>query len=106
MSRCIRPVLYVSGPVSGIPDDNRPAFEDAARRLRATGCVARIPHDDVAPGTAWIPAMKTTLMAILAQADGLATLPGWERSRGASLEVGLAKALGMSVKDVDDWIRG
>lgn len=106
MSRCVHPVLYVSGPVSGELLDNRPAFEEAARRLRAAGYRARIPHEDVAPGTAWIPAMRTTLMAMLAQADGLALLPGWERSKGACTEVYVARTLGMPMKTVDAWIFG
>lgn len=106
MSRHVHPVLYVSGPVTGIEDDNRPAFEEAARRLRAAGFAARIPHEDIAPGTDWIPAMRMSLMAILAQADGLALLPGWERSKGACVEVYVARTLGMPVKPVDAWILG
>lgn len=82
--------VYVAGPVTGMRDGNRPAFEEAARALRASGCRARIPHDDVAPDTPWTSAMKITLMAILAQADGLAMLEGWERSWGARLELNLA----------------
>ena len=105
MSRCVHPVVYVSGPVTGMRDGNRPAFEEAAHALRASGCIARIPHDDVDPGTPWTPAMKLTLMAILAQADGLAMLEGWARSRGARLENTVALALGMPVMDVDGWIR-
>lgn len=104
MSRCVHPVLYVSGPVTGARDGNRPAFECAARELRRVGYRVRIPHDDVAPGTPWVAAMRTTLMAILAQADGLAMLEGWERSRGACLEERMARTLGMPVMTVDDWL--
>lgn len=32
MSRCVHPVVYVSGPVTGMRDGNRPAFEEAALR--------------------------------------------------------------------------
>lgn len=102
--RPIRPVLYVSGPVSGRPDGNRPAFDQAASALRAAGYRARVPHDDVAAGTAWIPAMRTCLVSMLAQADGVALLDGWEASRGARLEVFVARALGMPVKGAGDWI--
>ena len=105
MSRCVPPVVYVSGPVTGMRDGNRPSFEEAAHALRASGCIARIPHDDVDPGTPWTPAMKLTLMAILAQADGLAMLEGWERSRSARLENTVALALGMPVMEVDGRIR-
>lgn len=104
MSRCVHPTIYVSGPVTGMRDGNRPAFERAARELRGAGYRARIPHDDAAPGTPWVAAMRTTLMAILAQADGLAMLPGWERSRGASLERAVALALGMPVMGVGEWL--
>lgn len=104
MSRCVHPTLYVSGPVTGARDGNRPAFERAARDLRGVGYRARIPHDDVAPGTPWVAAMRTTLMAILAQADGLALLPGWEKSRGACLEERVARSLGMPVMTVAEWL--
>lgn len=105
MSRRVHPVVYVSGPVSGFRDGNRPAFEEAARALRASGCVAMIPHGDVAPGTPWVPAMRLSLMSIPAQADGLALLDGWEGSRGAALEAFVARELGMPVMPVDGWIR-
>lgn len=104
MSRCVHPVVYVSGPVTGARDGNRPAFERAARELSAAGYRARIPHDDVDPGTPWVAAMRTTLMAILAQADGLALLPGWKLSRGACLEERVARSLGMPVMTVDEWL--
>lgn len=67
------------------------------------GYRARIPHDDVVPGTPWVAAMRTTLMAILAQADGLALLP-WKLSRGACLEERVARSLGMPVMTVDEWL--
>lgn len=91
MSRRVHPVLYVSGPVTGVRDGNRPAFDQAARELNA-------------PGTPWVAAMRTTLMAILAQADGLALLPGWKLSRGARLEEHLARSLGMPVMTVAEWL--
>ena len=104
MSRRVHPVLYVSGPVTGVRDGNRPAFDQAARELNAAGYRARVPHADVAPGTPWVAAMRTTLMAILAQADGLALLPGWKLSRGARLEEHLARSLGMPVMTVAEWL--
>lgn len=104
MSRCIRPVLYVSGPVTGIEGDNVGAFAEAAARLRAGGYRTHIPHEDVRPGTAWPSAMRTCLVSMLAQADGLALLPGWEKSRGAQLEAHVARSLGMKVMEINDWI--
>lgn len=101
----VHPTLYVSGPVTGVAGDNLPAFADARRRLRSVGYAARIPHEDVRPGTSWEAAMRTSLMAILAQADGLAMLDGWERSRGARAEHAMAVTLGMPVAEVGEWVR-
>ena len=42
-------------------------------------------------------------MAIIAQADGLAMLDGWERSEGAQLEAHVARSLMMPVKTVSQW---
>lgn len=73
------------------------AIEDRTRNLR------RRPHWDVRPGEKWPAAMRITLMAIIAQADGLAMLDGWERSEGAQLEAHVARSLMMPVKTVSQW---
>ncbi|MGE5607641.1 MAG: DUF4406 domain-containing protein, partial [Bacillota bacterium] len=48
--------LYLSGPMSGLPEHNIPAFNAAAARLRRLGfCVvnpAEYPHTTT-PGTSW-----------------------------------------------------
>lgn len=67
----------------GMPNDNREAY--------------------VRPGEKWPAAMRITLMAIIAQADGLAMLDGWERSEGAQLEAHVARSLMMPVKTVSQW---
>ena len=72
------------------------AIEDRTRNLR------RRPHWDVRPGEKWPAAMRITLMAIIAQADGLAMLDGWERSEGAQLEAHVARSLMMPVKTVNE----
>ena len=40
---------------------------------------------------------------IAEHADGVAVLPGWEKSMGAKAEVATADALGLPVRDVDYW---
>jgi hypothetical protein len=37
-------------------------------------------------------------------ADGIALLPGWERSRGANLERHVALALELPVETIDTWL--
>lgn len=98
--------IYISGPMSGLPDFNYPAFFTAAKDLRACGH-APINPARVRPGktpTTWLEFMRHALRDI-ADADGIATLPGWSASRGASLEVDIARCLELPVRPLQDWCR-
>ncbi|MBB3171778.1 DUF4406 domain-containing protein [Parvibacter caecicola] len=105
-------LLYIAGPVTGIEDDNLPAFEEAARKLRAAGHRAEIPHEFVTAGT-WRGAMCQCIGRIAYRwatepedAFGLAVLEGWEESRGAKMEKAVAEAMGIPVKTVGEWTEG
>jgi hypothetical protein len=54
-------------------------------------------------GLEWHQYMRRDLGMMLA-CHGVAFLPGWEKSRGARLEVAWADALKMPVRSVDDWV--
>ena len=99
--------LYIAGPMTGLPDFNYPAFFAAAKDLRARGYgpinPARVRSNVVKPPTTWLDFMRHSLRDI-ADADGIATLPGWRASRGASLEVDIARRLELPVRPVQDWI--
>lgn len=96
--------LYVIGPVTGMSYLNRPAFEAAARQLHeALGCAVEIPHDTVPADASWMDAMRLSIKAMMG-CDGVAVLPGWRESHGASIELELAKAIGMTVHSVPTWI--
>ena len=100
--------LYVAGPMTGIPEFNYPAFNAAADELRERGYTVFNPTLDRTsptedpPGMTWVDYMRAAL-AMVIKADGIALLPGWENSRGARLEVDVARALGMQVRRVEDW---
>lgn len=106
-------VLYLAGPMSGLPNHNADAFRAAASALRAAGYVVISPVEldekdgiDLAaePGDwDWANALARDL-TIVTKVDGVATLPGSEKSRGAYLETTLARALGKAVNSVDAWI--
>lgn len=98
--------LYIAGPMTGLPDLNRAAFNDAARRLVAEGFHVLNPARQALarPGLEWLDYMRAALVDI-SQADGLATLPGWPISRGARIEVELARNLGLEVRPVVHWLR-
>jgi hypothetical protein len=97
--------LYVAGPMSGIEDYNFPAFNEAARLLRAAGYSVENPADTgVREGWEWHDYLRSAIGSRLVRCDGVATLPGWKQSRGALLEVYIAEALGMPVLDLDSWL--
>lgn len=95
--------LYVIGPVSGFPENNRPAFERAASQLhRALGCAVEIPHDTVPSDADWQTAMRLSISAMLG-CDGVALLEGWRWSQGARIERQLAVDIGMQTGSVPWW---
>lgn len=89
--------LYISGPMSGIPENNYPAFNVAADHLRERGYTvinpAEIVHKDNAT---WAGFMRADIAGLL-DCDTIYMLKGYSRSRGASLELTIARALGMAV---------
>lgn len=94
--------VYVSGPMSGIEEENFPAFHAAARALRMLGYEVVNPAEfdtDVAgldESARWIKFLKADIKALM-DCEGIVMLPGWEQSQGAKLERYNAKALGMTV---------
>lgn len=100
--------LYISGPMSGQTDHNLPAFFAAADTVRSLGYLVENPGDndgatlEAALGNAgttgrtWSDYLRVDL-ARLAKCDGVVVLPGWQQSRGATLEVDVATRLGMPI---------
>ena len=96
--------LYVSGPMTGLSDYNYPAFAEAARRLRAAGHETIDPSEaTVEPGSPWADYMRFDIKSVC-EVDGVAVLPGWHNSRGAWLEVLVARELGLPIRTVDEWL--
>ncbi len=87
--------VYVSGPMTGIPDDNFPAFNAAADDLAAQGYAVENPAaKGIVDGWEWADYLRYDIR-VLTECDAIFTLPGWEASRGATLEMHVAKALGL-----------
>lgn len=113
--------IYLSGPMTGLPQYNYPAFHAAARQLRSLGHTvvnpAELhPHGRLRrlcyrvlralrlvrgnpPTPTWAEYMRADIRALVG-CDMIATLPGWEHSLGAELEVSIAEELGMKRMDV------
>lgn len=119
--------IYISGPMTGKPYLNRPAFDAAERRLTAQGHFVINPHriselfgtaEELAasfrvlygmPASPLDPAFMFPEIARLAHAvmdadlaavrscDAIYLLRGWESSRGAKKELAEALAHGLQV---------
>lgn len=102
--------LYVSGPMTGYPLFNFPAFESAARQLRDMGFAVVSPAEkDIEAG--FDPtgrdddfdlraALEWDVQAVL-ESDAVVLLPGWEDSPGCAIEVLTAAAAGIPVVPID-----
>jgi nucleoside 2-deoxyribosyltransferase len=91
--------IYLSGPMTGIELFNHPAFDEAELRLNSQGHNVKSPHrveleDSETPN--WENFMRKDLK-MLCDCDTIALLPGWDKSRGATLELFIATQLGMEV---------
>lgn len=89
--------VYLSGPMTGLPDNNFPAFHAVAQALREAG------EDVVNPAEinpdaslSWEECMRADIKA-LCDCDAIYLLPGWEQSKGAHLELHVAHRLGLKV---------
>ena len=90
--------IYIAGPMTGLPDKNRPAFYRTAARLKMHGYDVFNPAD--APwslsAASWEECLKQDLTVLLTM-GGIVLLPGWEDSKGARFEVHTAKTLSMPI---------
>ena len=95
--------IYLSGPMSNLPDFNFPAFHAAADKLRDQGHEVFNPAEEdlkkwgtlenVLKYFNYRECLKKDLSWICDNAEAIAILPGWEKSKGVGAELALAKAL-------------
>jgi hypothetical protein len=96
--------LYLAGPMTGFEDFNFPAFNKMAADLRARGYVVENPAEHgVVADADWADYMAYDLTR-LGLCGQVAVLPGWENSKGARLEVHIARELGMPVVNAHDLV--
>lgn len=89
--------IYISGPMTGLQHNNYPAFNYADRLLRRQGYdtfnPAAIKGDD---SWTWEDYMRPCVRAI-PDCTHIYMLDGWEKSRGANIELFIANTLGLKV---------
>lgn len=97
--------IYVSGPMTGKPALNFPAFNAAAAELRALGVEVVNPAElNPDPNKSWRECMAVDIKALV-DCDAIVMLPGWECSKGANLEWEIAVRLRMRIFDNVDQVR-
>lgn len=104
-------IIYISGSVTDggtLPPEEIESrirgFDSAETVLLGQGFEVLNPARHGAdPDKTWLDYMRLALIDI-SKADAIATLPGWEKSKGAVVEVTLARGLGLPVGDFMDWV--
>lgn len=101
--------VYISGPMSGIKDENFPTFNAAARALRTLGYEVVNPAEFKVDVTGlegkgrWVKFLKADIKALM-DCDGIVMLPGWQKSEGAKLEHYNAKALDLVIMSLEEAV--
>lgn len=125
--------FYLAGPMQGIPQFNFPAFDAAAKIMRAQGHEiispaeldddatradalaskdgnpgARTGKDKLSGEHTWGDFLSRDVKIVADQVDGIVVLPNWHKSKGARLEVfvGLLANKVFAVYDEHtEWLR-
>lgn len=91
-------MIYLSGPMSGLPDHNKPAFHAAAAHLRSLGHFVLSPAELSFTGRPYLDCLKDDIR-LLTACSQIVLLPGWEKSRGANLELQVAQGLELVISN-------
>lgn len=98
-------IIYLSGPMTGLPDFNYLAFRRAAAALRLAGHrvynPAEYPHKGPPELFPIRQAFASYCNFICLEADTIILLPGWRASKGANAERQLALNCGI---DIVEWL--
>lgn len=90
-------VLYLSGPMTGYPELNYPAFNEAEIKLLKEGWSVENPASiGVVEGAEWEDYMTSALLQI-SKCGAMYMLKGWQMSRGACLEQLIAQNLNFKI---------
>lgn len=102
--------LYLSGPITGQPDENRQAFEDTEHRLRSLGfnvinpihLAEPEPQDDDTSARKWAAYLARDIHFLVRTHQtsapvAIVVLAGWKYSKGSCLEVAVAEQFGIPV---------
>ena len=107
--------VYIATPITGVPEQNLPMVREIAKALESMGFSPIVPHDIDAPDHPGECPEADTYPGVTGQEHGglcylkedlrvmlecgmVVAAPGWSKSRGATVEVELAKKVGIPVR--------
>lgn len=94
--------IYISGPITDMPNKNIDEFEKYEQKFNNLNFEVINPHKLHSPmqieSFTWSDFMRADIKAMM-DCDLVAVLPGWDKSKGANLEVYIARSLAMPIID-------
>ena len=96
--------VFISGPMTGLPEWNKPAFDEAEKLLRKAGFTVFNPCCLLAMGNGWSNQDIATIdLTVLSRCNYIYQLDGWSKSKGASAE--WQAALWMGIRTINkEWL--
>jgi len=99
--------IYLCGPVTGRPlEEARQHFNSVSQKICAGhgGIYIRNPMQFCPPVIGWHEAMRLCISEMF-RSDGIALLQGWQRSKGANLELELAYQVHIPIVFIEPPVR-
>ena len=103
------PFVYLSGPMTGLPEYNKAAFAECELELTIRGYKVfnpaspdRLPKDGEDP-ISYEEYLRRDLRVLTSsknRPDAIVILPGWQHSKGANLEVFIGQILGIDIVEI------
>lgn len=87
--------IYIAGPMTGLPEFNKPAFFKQESHLKCENWIALNPA--ILPDGLQHHEYMEICLPMVRVADAVYMLKGWENSKGAVMEHEYAKDLGLEI---------
>jgi len=82
--------IFLSGPITGLINNNKGAFMDAATVLRAMGYIVFVPYEIMqgidTEGWEHMDYCRVCAAMLINEADVMLQLQGWQKSTGCAIE--------------------
>lgn len=94
--------VYIAGPMTGYPNYNYDSFHAAAAKWRGSGWKVMNPAESFGGNQklTYERYMRNAIRLVL-KSRAVALLPGWEKSKGAQMEVLIASRMGYEFFDAN-----